>query len=262
LLENIINFAEILRVMRFRIPFIKNETVYTGVPFIVFEKYPNYIGECKLNKVHLDLGFIKLVSRVLRKEICTEKVKLIEKYTGGLIRRFIGEPYKVLKAGVKLPEMRSTELGDSFVTNDNKYVGDIHNGWWYYKKNLVVTQKHPHGCALKLKKRKEAIIVIDNIKVLDITNIEGFVGYTRRGSMLFKLGDMLFDETWEPTEETLGKEVYNKFLSEYTKLYLNNLSTAKPILKETLPYYLWGYKKIETLEECEQAAINFSNYLS
>ena len=43
---------------------MKNRTYYEGKPYLKFEKYPDYQGRTKLNKVHVDLGFCKLVSRV------------------------------------------------------------------------------------------------------------------------------------------------------------------------------------------------------
>ena len=45
--------------------FIKNETPYLGKIKLKFEKMPYYTsGRSKLNKVHLNLGFTKLVSRI------------------------------------------------------------------------------------------------------------------------------------------------------------------------------------------------------
>jgi hypothetical protein len=43
---------------------IKNTTPYIGKLRLKFEKFPEYTGKSKLNKIHLDLGFTKLVSRV------------------------------------------------------------------------------------------------------------------------------------------------------------------------------------------------------
>ena len=43
---------------------IKNTTPYIGKIRLKFEKYPEYTGKSKLNKIHLDLGFTKLVSRI------------------------------------------------------------------------------------------------------------------------------------------------------------------------------------------------------
>ena len=43
---------------------IKNTTPYIGKLRLKFEKYPEYTGKSKLNKIHLNLGFTKLVSRI------------------------------------------------------------------------------------------------------------------------------------------------------------------------------------------------------
>ena len=43
---------------------IENQTPYLGKVKFRFQKSPNYIGKSILNQVHLDLGFVKLVSRV------------------------------------------------------------------------------------------------------------------------------------------------------------------------------------------------------
>jgi hypothetical protein len=73
--------------------FIKNTTPYVGRLRFKFEKHPHYTGGGSgvLNKVHLDFGFTKLVSRMIpyRNEdkwvINSQATKLITKYTGGKI---------------------------------------------------------------------------------------------------------------------------------------------------------------------------------
>ena len=72
--------------------FIKNTTPYVGHLKFKFEKYPHYTsGESLLNKIHLDLGFTKLVSRMYPYKtvdgwvINSQSTKLITKYTGGKI---------------------------------------------------------------------------------------------------------------------------------------------------------------------------------
>ena len=74
---------------------IKNTTPYLGKLFLKFEKHPYYTSgqDGKLNKVHLNLGFTKLVSRMKPKQVMEggpsnidpKKIELIEKYTGGVI---------------------------------------------------------------------------------------------------------------------------------------------------------------------------------
>ena len=50
---------------------IKNRTPYLGKMILKFEKYPHYSSsqDGKLNKVHLNLGFTKLVSRFIPKQV-------------------------------------------------------------------------------------------------------------------------------------------------------------------------------------------------
>lgn len=75
---------------------VKNTTPYLGKIRLKFEKYPEYTGKDKLNKVHLDLGFTKLVSRITPYIdtsgwlINPECKFLIEKYTGGIIKNEFG----------------------------------------------------------------------------------------------------------------------------------------------------------------------------
>jgi hypothetical protein len=65
---------------------IKNTTPYIGKIRLKFEKYPEYTGKSKLNKIHLDLGFTKLVSRITPLQnlegwlINPESIYLINKY--------------------------------------------------------------------------------------------------------------------------------------------------------------------------------------
>ena len=70
---------------------IKNTTPYIGKIKFKFEKYPEYTGKSKLNKIHLNLGFTKLVSRITPVKttagwvINPECKYFIEKYTIGKI---------------------------------------------------------------------------------------------------------------------------------------------------------------------------------
>ena len=38
---------------------------------------------------------------------------------------------------------------------EDKYIGDVKTGWWYYKNRLVVCEKYPIGVAIKTKKDYE-----------------------------------------------------------------------------------------------------------
>ena len=84
--------------------FIKNHTPFIGKIKLKFEKFPHYSsGNNILNKIHLNLGFTKLVSRMEIKRglngdmVDPKKVEKICKYTGGKIAKY--EWYEV--KGVK-----------------------------------------------------------------------------------------------------------------------------------------------------------------
>ena len=103
---------------------IKNTTPYIGKIRLKFEKFPYYTGKSKLNKVHLDLGFTKLVSRITPKRdmegwlVNPESKYLIEKYTDGVI------------TGHTFGDNNEYSLPNSFMTKDGGYVGDVERGWW------------------------------------------------------------------------------------------------------------------------------------
>ena len=108
---------------------IKNNTPYIGKIKLKFEKYPEYTGGSFLNKVHLNLGFTKLVSRIYPTRTKSDgfkvdpyKVELINKFTGGKISAHTfgdewGEPNILL---------------NSFSSQSGVYIGDITQGWWYF----------------------------------------------------------------------------------------------------------------------------------
>ncbi len=72
---------------------IKNQTPYVGKTRLKFEKNPHYSSgeDGMLNKVHVNLGFTKLVSRIVPKRnldgyiMDPEKIESINKWTWGKI---------------------------------------------------------------------------------------------------------------------------------------------------------------------------------
>jgi hypothetical protein len=124
---------------------IKNTTPYIGKLRLKFEKYPEYTGKDKLNKIHLDLGFTKLVSRITPYRdtsgwlINPQAKYLIDRHTGGMINNYA--------FGNTIQEKKEQQLPNSFLTKDGDYVGDIERGWWYYKNKMKVCDKYPHGVA-------------------------------------------------------------------------------------------------------------------
>jgi hypothetical protein len=243
---------------------IINRTPYYGRLRFKFEKDPHYTGNQSgmLNKVHLDLGFTKLVSRMIpyRNDngwiVSTDCTKLIAKFTGG-------------KIGSHTFNNGEHTLYNSFLTNDGKYIGNIETGWWYYQNNLVVCEDYPHGVAIKLKEnnyfRKHEITYDDSL--LESDEILGYYGYTHRGGALFTIGDRLFDNYYLPVRSDYTQKEWDEFYKKYQK----GLSGADEFdmkwiygegISSVIPFNKRGKKVIETWEEAKEAAINISKYLS
>ncbi len=205
---------------------IKNHTPYIGKIFLAWEKDPEYQNHTILNKVHLNLGFTKLVSRMepiddtydhcKNWRVDRDKVMLIEEYTGGNIgaHKFDG--------GI---------LQNAFLHPDGRYIGDIRTGWRYFKNNWGITDKKPNTVAVVFNEYSYS----KGHTGINTDNVKGYLGYSHRGAQLFRIGDRLFDGMW-----TGGNS---------------------PQQLEKMPYNCRGEKVIETLEEAEQAAINISKYL-
>jgi len=229
---------------------IKNTTPYIGKIKLKFEKYPEYSGKDKLNKIHLDLGFTKLVSRITPQQdlsgrlINPECKYLIEKYTGGMINNHV--------FGNTVQEKREQQLPNSFLAKDGSYVGDIERGWWYYKNNMKICDKYPHGVAECYD---------------DEENLIGYHGYTHRGGQTFKIGDRLFDSTYKPFSEDYEEWEWAGWENKYIKLYNESDDLDKRWMIESgisyvIPYKKRGKKVIENWDEALQAAINMSKDLS
>lgn len=244
--------------------FIKNQTPYLGKIKLKFEKSPWYTsGNNKLNNVHLNLGFTKLVSRIyVRRDVNgfiadPEKVKLINMYTGGTIgeHKFNNDEYI---------------LENSFLAPDGTYLGNLSDGWRYYKNMMTVTQKKPNGVALLLEKNFFHIPSERKGVVEDYFSsfVKGYYGYSHRGGNTFRLGDRLFDENYVPVESDYLKEEWDKYKKLANKAEIRNrkdgwLEEGKEFeIASIIPFNRRGKVTIRTWEQAEQAAINMSNYLS
>jgi len=225
---------------------IKNTTPYIGKLKLKFEKFPEYTGKSKLNKIHLDLGFTKLVSRItpIRTTagwvINPECKYFIEKYTKGKI------------GSHSFGDKNEHTLPNSFLTKDGEYVGDIERGWWYYKNNMKVCKKYPHGVAE---------VYDDNDKLI------GYHGYTHRGGTTFKIGDRLFDANYKPKEDNYEEWEWAGWKNKYDKSFnegddLDKKWMAEEGIAYVMPYKKRGGKVIANMDECLQAYINMSKHLS
>lgn len=250
---------------------IINKTPYVGRLKLKFEKNPHYRGGSSgvLNKIHLNLGFTKLVSRMIPYKnmdgwiVNSECTKLITKYTGG-------------KIGTHTFNNGEHTLHNSFLTNKGEYIGDIETGWWYYQNKFYVFNDYPHGVAVKLKTHNPKITLTNSIldvnenfitEQIENDNVEGFYGYTHRGGSLFKIGDRLFEEDYNPVVEDYDKEEFDMYWKKFTQ----GLSKADDFdkkgiygdgIKSVIPFNRRGKKVIEQWNEAWTAAINMSKYLS
>lgn len=233
---------------------IKNQTPYIGKLRLKFERYPHYTrgGDTDLlNKIHLNLGFTKLVSRMFPFQtlrggdsIDPKKVELINKHTGGVITDYIFNNGQ-------------HQLKNSFMDLKKEvYIGDIRRAWWYYKNNMVVDDKHPLGVAHKLNKNlKDRLLCTPQ-------DVEGIYGYSHRGGQLFKIGDKIFESFWTPNEQDLFdlQKYYVKHLDKYDKDYANHMSMNEWATRY-IPFKLRGSRVIKDWDDAKEAAINFSKYI-
>lgn len=246
---------------------IKNHTPYIGKLKLCFEKYPHYTqGNNQLNKVHLNLGFTKLVSRILIDEsfdegfkVDPEKLKIIENYTGGEIRDFKVSPETPHPADKGRYDFT---LQNAFVYND-QYIGCVKDAWWYVKNKFIVCEKYSHGVAVKLKNYELAYHLYTNKSHERLDNIEGVYGYSHRGGNTFKIGDKIFDENWIPEEEDMLKleKYFAKHLKKFDEKYSEEMSMNEWCVRY-IPFKLRGSKAIENWNDAYEAARNMSKYLS
>lgn len=254
---------------------IKNQTPYVGKIFFKFEKHPHYSSgeDGILNKIHMNLGFTKFVSRLIPKRnldgqmVDPEKMAFINKYTWG----------KIGTHHVGNNKSDEFTLKDCFITQDGEFIGDVKDAWRYYKNNMIVCREYPHGVAIVLKTYSPDNKLKNSIKdpyenyvteQMENDNIVGYYGYTHRGGQTFKIGDRLFQENYKPQKEDYTEKEWTEFEKKFQK----SLDDAEDDshrdwmeedgISYVVPFRLRGPKLIETWEEARQAAINMSKYLS
>lgn len=254
---------------------IKNQTPYVGKIFFKFEKHPHYSSgeDGILNKIHMNLGFTKFVSRLIPKRNLEgqiadpERVEFINKYTWG----------KIGTHHIDKNSPHEFTLHNSFLAQNGEYIGDLKEGWRYYKNNMIVCREYPHGVAIKLKTYAPDNKLKNSIKdpyenyvteQMENDNIVGYYGYTHRGGQTFKIEDRFFQEDYEPVAEDYTKEEWEEFEIKFQKS-LDNAEDdlERNWMKESgisyvIPFKMRGPKVIETWKEAREAAINMSKYLS
>jgi hypothetical protein len=255
--------------------FIKNNTPYNGKIKLTFERFPHYTGKSILNKVYLNLGFTKLVSRMHPNrsfdwgwEVNKEKAAKISYYTGGTIKTYewweVRGTGGVFKSNTAPKNKKDIvyhgKLENSFMYGDI-YLGSIKAGWWYYQNRLVVCQKYPKGVAIKLKKDSY------HSNDFNFEDIEGIYGFSHRGGCLFKPGDKLFDEDYIACVKDYPKKEWDRWHDKYRKNFAKASAAerrqiANDGVKAYIPFKERGKKIIETWDEAMDAANNLSKYLS
>jgi hypothetical protein len=244
---------------------IKNNTPYLGKIFLTFEKFPEYTGKTVLNKIHLDIGFTKIVSRIKPDRtsdgnfsIDPKKIELIGKYTGGKIGDYWVDN--------RDPKDEFT-LKNYFLSSDDVPIGCIRDGWLYYQNRLIVSQKYPKGVAIKVK---ESFFSMNRNKVIIESYseefIEGFYGYTHRGGCIFKIGDRIFDPDYYPMMEDYDREewtLYRDRLERKLSEDIEKTGLAEIFsLRELMPFNRRGKNIIQNWDEAEESAKKLSEYLS
>jgi hypothetical protein len=180
------------------------------------------------------------------KEITQEEIQEIERLTGGKIGTH------------KFGPNNEHTLENSFLSPNGTYIGSINEARWYVKNQMIVDEDYPHGVA--------AVITPETYGT-DNPVIEGMYGYTHRGGNMFKIGDRLFDDEYEPKKEDYNEEQWNEWETRFNELYetedeLGRRWMDADGISHVIPFKLRGSKLIETMEEAFLAAKNMSNYLS
>jgi hypothetical protein len=255
---------------------IKNNTVYNGKIKLMFDKYPEWSGcGSYLNKIHLNLGFTKLVSRIYVNQYLSDKsleldtreyrqecIEKINKFTGGKI----GNHYFDNGQG-------GNHCLVGFLAPDGTYVGDVSKGWWYYKNKMIVNKYYPHGTAIVIKDDVHRYIVsaFEDDEDYDFQeedlfdcDIEGIYGFSHRGGSIFRIGDKIFDAKWRPSDEELNQFEYQAMIKSFDKTNegLNNENySIKDKIVESMPFTKRGSETIKDWNDAKLAAKNLSKYL-
>ena len=228
---------------------IKNHTIYEGRPFLKLEKYPHYTGGTpysKLNKIHLNLGFIKLVSRVPMERYNPQIVEQIKNHNGIRIKTV-----KYTQDFTPLYELDHPEItiGQGVMNQvhnvSGKYIGDLERGYWLVKNGIIPDGEIPY--------------------VGYIPSKDAWIGWTHRGHAYFKIGDKLFDPEWRPRRPfDYGQYFQDDFMKEPEHVQirlLENIDELKEYATDRIPFYQRGEKVIEDRLEAREAARRLSDYL-
>lgn len=228
---------------------VKNDTPYEGRLIIKFEKNPFYKSLKKgfLNKIHFNLFFFKITTRILPKIddrliVLNENSKvLIEKYTNCTLHK-------------KLELNEELELGSVITYNliyDKKYFwGDVDFAWWMFKNQIIVSDERPKFLAFKYENRK----------------IVGVYIKLRKGGLIIKIGDRIFEPDFRPSSSFYSLEFWKKVEQEYKKDFkAADKSTKAEMIKDGykkyIPINLLGRQVIMTKEDLILSAERIFDFL-
>lgn len=193
-----------------------------------------------------------------------EEIAVIEKATGGKIGTY--EWWVVRGVDENFTSIRKPSheediiyhgvLENSFMSQGGEYIGNYDRAKWYLESRLKVYEPYAAGVAVSIDENG---------------NIEGYVGYTHRGGSIFKIGERLFDASYEPKKEDYTTEEWESYVERYDKRlteaeaegdewWVNDIKTDG--IRGVVPFKKRGSKIIENWDDAIQAAKNMSEYLS
>ena len=201
-------------------------------------------------------------------KITDYKTKRINTYTGGIIGLYQIPNYPVTDTDDGI-------LHNSFITHDNVYIGDYAQGWWYFKKNMLVCFEHPNNVGIVLKRPAKDYEYLEDYKTdgrVGGDDIEGYYGYSHRGGSLIKIGDRIFDEEYIPRAEDYTKKEWAEFQKKYNEYvvsevkngYFKTEELARKSLQiaDIVPFIKRGPDIITNWEQAKEAAYKLGKSLS
>ena len=278
---------------------IKNMTVWQPRRmYYTLERYPHYTSQNstnRLNKIHWDLGFIKLVSRIkiMRSELSGlmldfDRRMLINKYTGGRLGTYIGENHG--QSGLE-------PMQDMFLGHNDQLIGNAETGWWFYQNNLIVTPFNAQVHAIELNRPAQEYFGDEGVPKVDPKWKYGYsflspdkivvkkgvlgdwpiyehvdssgkvyggvhpwvkatVGFSHRSSARFVIGDKIYNEHYMPT----WHEVKPEWVREFIKL--KHPLSRDANIAAVIPSNEHGQMPIQNFDDMLQSARNYGRSVS
>ena len=208
---------------------MKRTKLFTGHKYLRVERYPEYVcSHC--NSFYLFtlinfFGLIRLVVRIKATGYTEEAIALAKKCFPILS--------PLCRGNYLIPEDDELETPEGVMqylycyNKNGVHIGVLHELWDLLQYDCEIDEEY-HGVMFSKK-------------------LDGYIGFSHRAYEVFRIGDKLFDEHWRPD----GSEIHFK----------RGMNTMEDILDD-IPFVLRGSTICITQEDCRQAAINFSKYVS